>query len=113
MNKIRAMVKSGVFYQTRLVFIYLPGVSPGFLLMLETFVSREFGIKVFSHDIALNIEMSLPNESLKIPPEYDFFWYCSTNYDLFRQSELKLHFVEGTSNFHSAPRILGKELGFL
>lgn len=31
----------------------------------------------------------------------------------FRQSELKLHFVEGTSNFHSAPRTLGKELGFL
>lgn len=43
----------------------------------------------FSHDIALNIELSLLNESLKIPPEYDFFFFgtvlqiviCSGNQD--------------------------------
>ena len=31
---------------------------------------------MFSHDIALNIELSSLNESLKISPKYDFLVLC-------------------------------------
>ena len=36
------------------------------------FVSTAFRIRAFNPDIALNIELSLLNESLKISPEYNF-----------------------------------------
>lgn len=42
-----------------------------------------------------------------------FFGYYAANCDLFRQSGLKLHCIESTSNFHSSPGLLGKERGFL
>lgn len=88
--------KSGVFLTDKTCFHLLTRCFTWASLGAE----NVFGIKVFRHNIALNIELSLPTQSLKILPEYDSFWYCATNCDLFRQSELKLHFVEGTSNFH-------------
>lgn len=66
MNKLRATVKIDVFQQRQDLFSFIYklfhlDVSGDANIL---FVSTAFGIRVFSHDIVLNIELSLLNESL-------------------------------------------------
>lgn len=100
-----------VLTETRFIFFYLQTISPGFLWEMQTLVSTALGITVFSHDIALNTELSSLNESLKNLRNM-IFWYCAANCDLWRQSGLKLYPDENIGNFYSTPRVLGRELGF-